>query len=332
MRFIKKPGKPSGFTLVELLVVIAIIGILIALLLPAVQAAREAARRLQCSNNLKQLALALHTYHDGYGSFPHGGVSKTQLGWRTAILPYIEQQVLYNRIDLRKGTIEATLNPPSEAAATSNLPVALRPVPNYFCPSATMLFADYSSNQIANVMAYTGHYFGVAGPEGGDPMMKAYTVYDSGDANYGQVAADGVLMNDEGFEMVNGEKTLVKIPPVAVEDVTDGTSSTLAIGEIAHEYPGVYTESRSIKAVGGGDAQPWIRDSVHQTNTGCKNVAFGINQPGDKTSRIAFASLHPGGANFAKSDGSVNFVQEDVAMMIYKATASRNHEEAEVIE
>ncbi|HLA83523.1 MAG TPA: DUF1559 domain-containing protein [Thermoguttaceae bacterium] len=308
MRLVRKPRKPAGFTLVELLVVIAIIGVLIALLLPAVQAAREAARRLQCSNNLKQLALALHNYHDGFNSLPYGATSSNDLGWRVFILPYIEGKDLYNRFQFNKNT-----NP---GDPTNNLPLALTPVPHYFCPSATLLLADYSSSIIDGKMAYTAHYFGVAGPEGGDPMGKAYDVQPSGNVTYGENAKDGVLTTNEIF---------------TIADITDGTSNTLAIGEIAHDYPGIYGGARAGKAVEGGDAQPWVRGSYHKANIGCKNVAFGINQPGDLATRVAFASLHPGGANFAKCDGSVIFVQEDIAIMVYKSSASRNHEEMEVI-
>lgn len=94
---------PAAFTLVELLVVIAIIGILIALLRPAVQSAREPARRVQCANNLKQLALALHAYHASVGSFPPGAIVENNLSWNVFLLPYIEQQNLYDQFDFSSG-------------------------------------------------------------------------------------------------------------------------------------------------------------------------------------------------------------------------------------
>ena len=92
------PGRRSGFTLVELLVVIAIIGVLVALLLPAVQAAREAARRMNCQNNMRQLGLGAHNYHDVIGVFPSAGISSNETSWNVHILPYIEQGNLFNQI------------------------------------------------------------------------------------------------------------------------------------------------------------------------------------------------------------------------------------------
>src|SRR2546427_5297251 len=93
----------SGFTLVELLVVIAIIGVLVALLLPAVQAAREAARRMSCSNNLKQLSLALHNYESTFSSLPPAGIDTNQMSWVVMLLPYMEQQPLFDKFNFAKG-------------------------------------------------------------------------------------------------------------------------------------------------------------------------------------------------------------------------------------
>ncbi|MBN2021568.1 MAG: DUF1559 domain-containing protein [Pirellulales bacterium] len=300
-------GRPRGFTLVELLVVIAIIGVLIALLLPAIQAAREAARKLQCSNNLKQQALALQAYHDAHSHYPYGAIKSNELPWRVFILPYIEKEALFDRFDFN-----------GNFAASDNLAIGLVPVSDFFCPSGTELFSIYGSGVVNGQQTYTAHYFGVAGPEGGDPFGRPYTVVPSGNPSYGENAMDGVLTTNQAID---------------VSEVADGTSNTFALGEVVHEYPGIYGygTGREGRAVGGGDGQPWVRGSISGANLACKNVAFGINQPGDLTARIAFASWHPGGANFAKCDGSVNFVSQDIAMVVYKATASRNHEEVEVI-
>src|SRR5690606_2838515 len=121
----------AAFTLIELLVVIAIIGILIALLLPAVNAARQAARRAQCANNLKQIGLAFHNYHDTRKKLPPGGQTGSELSWRVYILPHIEETGLYELFDINAANIN------------TNLPVGLNSVQSFFCPTGTNLHSIY---------------------------------------------------------------------------------------------------------------------------------------------------------------------------------------------
>ncbi len=122
--------KRAGFTLIELLVVIAIIGVLIALLLPAVQKVREAANRAKCTNNLKQWTLAMHLHHDGHGTLPYAKKNNPRTTWVVQLWPYIEQDNLYRQYDFRVGFWE----PPNCLAYATDGPVA-RPVPIYLCPS-----------------------------------------------------------------------------------------------------------------------------------------------------------------------------------------------------
>ncbi|HUP79114.1 MAG TPA: DUF1559 domain-containing protein, partial [Pirellula sp.] len=172
-----------GFTLVELLVVIAIIGILVGLLLPAVQAAREAARRMQCSNNVKQLSLAGQTYHDAFNSFPINYWAKTgsatiganlvrpsqgrQTSWLTGILPFIEQTALYNQINFTTnfGSMEnpAPANPPLQTG-NINAWVATQKIPAYKCPS------DPSPDQLATRSVTTPASAGTAGTDSIAPI------------------------------------------------------------------------------------------------------------------------------------------------------------------
>lgn len=308
--FFYRGGTPHGrgFTLVELLVVIAIIGILIALLLPAVQAAREAARRMQCTNHLKQLALALHDYHDSHKTFPSGALVSNGLSWNVLILPYIEQSALYAKFNFNQGDFNGA---PNNEGPNKNIHALIR-IDTFMCPSATQELVTHGSSKLSDGrVPYTSHYYGVMGPTGKDPWGNDYPFENSG--SYGGFALNGVMNKDSN---------------VRFSDITDGTSNTLALGEIALPKTGYGPP-------GGGDGASWVRGISTVTNpagmSSCKNISVGINNPSLNFNDDSFSSLHPGGANFAKCDGSVTFVSETVDMAVYKSSASRNGGEPNTI-
>jgi prepilin-type N-terminal cleavage/methylation domain-containing protein/prepilin-type processing-associated H-X9-DG protein len=292
----------SGFTLVELLVVIAIIGVLVAMLLPAVQSAREAARRMQCTNSLHNLAIACHNYHDSLGSFPNSHFCTQTTGatcvanqetwaWSTLILPYIEQQNLFNQLGVLNFSLEHVLakrNPglpnPRDALQTR---LAI-----YICPS------DSNPNGHLNGVRHFGGGLGTASGGWGnwEPSGSNY-VCNRGTRNNHQAVSDthGVFMESRGKKM---------------QDITDGTSNTFMIGE------------RDTQICQGGT---WVgvRNPNGDGNRGfyyvTANVRVRLNAPDPPivvTSRDGcsegFASLHTGGANFALCDGSVRFVSNNI--------------------
>lgn len=313
----RRRGNP-GFTLVELLVVIAIIGILIALLLPAVQAAREAARRAQCCNHLKQIALAAHNYHDTYLTLPglrltHDTITPnpppgwTTQGWMTSILPYVEQRALAESYNWN-----LDWHAPGNEAVTSTI------VPFFKCPSALddrprisgQLAAPWGTAQYRNVA--TTDYVGSAGLLGG-LRTTGWVRPDLDCQNAGVIAT-----NDYN----------------KFSRVTDGTTCTLLVTE-AHGRPDVYrgtsvsvgeTQSTSGNVCGAWAAPNglWFRGFTFDGKTqpgpcavNCSNFTGGIY------------AFHPGGANAGLCDGSVRFLS--ATLDVYVAFALVTKAEGEVV-
>ncbi|MEW4563728.1 DUF1559 domain-containing protein [Bremerella sp. JC770] len=284
-----------AFTLVELLVVIAIIGVLIALLLPAVQQAREAARRMQCSNNLKQIALAMHTYHDIHGQFPMPGMTANHLGWSVSILPQLEQSAIADQIDYTEGGHNDTGRRKFGPAR----------VDAYQCPSApaSEVYSSNDDEKYQGQDSYSIHYFGMLGPMGVNAETGSnYNCEDTSSVFGGQCT--------EGIFWRLGSK---------MRDVTDGLSNTYLLGENSW----VMTSYR----------RSWIRakytDSRGKLFLIAKNVQSPINSGvDDKWNTLAFGSMHPGGAMFSRGDGSVTFIAETVDFDTYLAGTSKAGGEA----
>jgi prepilin-type N-terminal cleavage/methylation domain-containing protein/prepilin-type processing-associated H-X9-DG protein len=297
-------GAP-GFTLIEVLVVISIVGLLIALLLPAVQQAREAARRLQCANNLKQIGLAMHNYHDAVGTLPPGYVSAVQpggqnypergpgWGWGAMILPRLEQAPLFNAINFGRQIADA-------ASATARSSV----IGTYLCPSSTPV----------GPVRVTG-----------DESQAVTLVADLAASQYIASAGQGEVEELPG----NNNGLLYRNSRIAFRDVTDGLSQTLLAGERSRNL----ADATWVGAVPSGYVctnPTWpVRDCATSNvmvmaNTGPWPDEPWVNVPNHRGSKADdFWSLHPGGCNFLMGDGSVRFIKETVNPMVFSALASR---------
>ncbi|PQO40244.1 DUF1559 domain-containing protein [Blastopirellula marina] len=289
---LQRPNRRSGFTLVELLVVIAIIGVLIALLLPAVQQAREAARRMSCSNQLKQLGLALHNYHDTTSSFPYGSRgSSNMVGWHVAILPFIEQGNLYDQMDM-------TVNYDTGV----NAPFRSTKMDPFLCPSGSSEKADDNSAY------FTTHYYGVMGPTGTNPQTGvAYKENTSG--SHGGFSKEGMWYHNEVRKM---------------RDMIDGTSNTFALGEISWTARnGKATRYRPWSR--GGRANDFMAPCKNIAQPINADYTALFND-------MSYGSNHPGGCMFTMGDASVQFVPETIDYDILLATASCSGGEAKTLD
>ncbi|QDU88566.1 hypothetical protein Pla175_19440 [Pirellulimonas nuda] len=272
----------TGFTLVELLVVIAIIGVLVAMLLPAVQAAREAARRSSCNNNLRQMAIALHNHHDTVGYFPSGwkfdrkNPDRAGWGWNVALFPYMEQRNIFDAMDVSNKDLETVKL--AATAAGQNNHALLTVIPNLRCPSDTGpdMNEDKNINSLRVPLSNYVACHGLAQPLGESRGL-------------GDEEGDGIGV------FYGNSKT-------KMEQITDGTSKTLALGERSFILNGK-------AAVWAGVGKPADASSTFGTPNVGGGVSFHLN---GAESRGGFRSLHPGGAQFVFADCSVHFISDDI--------------------
>jgi Protein of unknown function (DUF1559). len=279
------------------------------LLLPAVQAAREAARRMKCQNNLKQLGLAAHNYTDVVGVYPSAGISSNETSWHVHILPFIEQKNLYDQFNFNAGTYTSGTNQVGRNA------LALNKIDAYLCPSSSL--TKMPSNPPHNVQTpeiingvtpYTAHYYGVQGPKNASVTGGNYTLNQPSNS-HGGFSAHGIMQCDGR---------------VRLAEVTDGTSNTLLFGELSW-----------YSTVVGSRYRTWMRGCIDTfgASNPTRNVNSSINTLNIATfNDIAFGSMHPNGANFVSADGSVRFLTNNIALGAFKAAASKDWGESTTLD
>jgi prepilin-type N-terminal cleavage/methylation domain-containing protein/prepilin-type processing-associated H-X9-DG protein len=293
-----------GFTLVELLVVIAIIGILVALLLPAIQAAREAARRTQCINNFKQIGVAMHTHHDAKKRFPYGSGTWSHTypctekpgnpfytpergwwgwSWGAFILPYMEENAIADSMDWKQNFI----------SPKKNFVAGGKRVDAFLCPS---------DNKGYELISCCG------GMKNGGTDAE-----DFAKTNMASVAdsVNWTCNPENSWGRLDGDGVMYTLSKTKIGDITDGTSKTLLVGEVvgglASDHFGFY----------------WPAWDVLHTANGINLAAKIEPQRANSVEEGSFASFHPGGCHFVFSDGHAAFISEDIDQVTLAAMTTR---------
>ncbi|MEZ6067904.1 MAG: DUF1559 domain-containing protein [Planctomycetaceae bacterium] len=298
-----------GFTLIELLVVIAIIAILVALLLPAVQQVREAARKSQCQDHLHNIAIAIHDYEISYKLVPPGNIGQIvrdqrQPNWLTLLLPFVEQKPAYDAFDIEGGNLSGQGTPPI-GAVNVTIMGQLR-VEMYDCPSSPMpgfeaINGGAGSVQLVNYVGNSGSRFSGTNLTSDPPPAI--------DNQYGIGTYNGILVpaNSRGIT-------------VGMQNITDGTSNVIVAGEQSN-YVGGTNDRRSCGHVNGswssGPTSPQFNDLWRQSIT---TYLYPINEKNPNLAGMQapynqnnpYTSAHPGGAQFALMDGVVKFISENI--------------------
>jgi prepilin-type N-terminal cleavage/methylation domain-containing protein/prepilin-type processing-associated H-X9-DG protein len=300
--------RPSlGFTLVELLVVIAIIGILIALLLPAIQAARESARRMQCVNNLKQLGLAVQNYTDARKQFPlfeccNIAPIRYWRNWTIPILPYMERGDLYKRIDMKKSQTDSTTN----TGGGTNLAVIQQNLEAMLCPTDSGSRVPKPRSDVwviptiplalTNYAACVGdHNNQMGGSLGFDPPWGNIQSPSPGNCR----------------SLTRGVWTRYGCWSPQIKEISDGLSHTLCFGECIPDY--------TMHNCWGSESWATTGFPINWRNGEFRSGTL----PPDYVNGDVFRSKHPGGANFGLCDGSVRFFDDNIDWALYRALASR---------
>ncbi|WP_437206967.1 DUF1559 family PulG-like putative transporter [Planctomicrobium sp. SH664] len=317
----RRRKQQAGFTLIELLVVIAIIGVLVALLLPAVQQARESARRSQCKNNLKQIGLALHNYYDAHNSLPPSAIQDRRVNtaeaglwaWTAMILPYVDQAPMYNLLKVGDQRVSD--------AYQKNLAEMQAGMPVFRCPS-----------DIGPVTHNVNRYF--KDPVTSEEVYLAVTNYVGSNSNRGVIrwtspnprnGSDNVNTGGAtGAFVPNGAGTPARGAPIKFSHITDGLSNTFFVGERAYEIGGAPArpEAGILYAVANHHtaaslAEGLLGGSNQSTNHRGQNTAVGaawlpLNSTITGEHKSGYSSNHVGGVHFVMGDGSVRFISENI--------------------